>query len=413
MFCPKCGSEVKDGDMFCGECGMRMEPLESENQQTESQKTADQNETQKSKPVQPNQAPNKAPAKSGGLFKGFSSKAKKIVIAEVAVLVVLIAAFFYIGNSKSSPEAAANQFVKDYNNKKWSNIYDKFNLSEDTFINEEAFEKTMDQNETKTLSTPTGGYVNYGTYAGQYVYQAKKGSDEVEIHIAKSAKKNFLFFDKYEVTSATDTGLATESVKLFTMPGVTLKIDGIAAKVPEDTSENTYNVTMFAGKHKLTFSGADGLFDQDSYTFNTNDDNPLNVVQYSGTAKTEAAKALKSYMPEITEAKIKDKGNAGITSYFTSTEAAENYGVRLCDSIWYYGSDAKSLGSVKLTKCQATSSDSSYNTVADGVFVAVSGSRDYKYKIWDRYETQTLKISGVARMIRKNGKWLIDTASYY
>lgn len=75
--------------------------------------------------------------------------------------------------------------------------------------------------------------------------------------------------------------------------------------------------------------------------------------------------------------------------------------------------DAKSLGSVKLTKCQATSSDSSYNTVADGVFVAVSGSRDYKYKIWDRYETQTLKISGVARMIRKNGKWLIDTASYY
>ena len=286
-------------------------------------------------------------------------------------------------------------------------------MSEDTFINEEAFEKTMDQNETKTLSTPTGGYVNYGTYAGQYVYQAKKGSDEVEIHIAKSAKKNFLFFDKYEVTSATDTGLATESVKLFTMPGVTLKIDGIAAKVPEDTSENTYNVTMFAGKHKLTFSGVDGLFDQDSYTFNTNDDNPLNVVQYSGTAKTEAAKALKSYMPEITEANIKDKGNAGLTSYFTSTEAAENYGVRLCDSIWYYGSDAKSLGSVKLTKCQATSSDSSYNTVADGVFVAVSGSRDYKYKIWDRYETQTLKISGVARMIRKNGKWLIDTASYY
>ena len=51
---------------------MRMEPLESENQQTESQKTADQNETQKSRPVQPNQAPNKAPAKSGGLFKGFS-----------------------------------------------------------------------------------------------------------------------------------------------------------------------------------------------------------------------------------------------------------------------------------------------------------------------------------------------------
>ena len=69
-----------------------------------------------------------------------------------------------------------------------------FNLSEDTFINEEAFEKTMDQNETKTLSTPTGGHVNYGTYAGQYVYQAKKGSDEVEIHIAKISKEEFPVF---------------------------------------------------------------------------------------------------------------------------------------------------------------------------------------------------------------------------
>ena len=35
MFCPKCGSEVKDGDMFCGECGMRMEPLESADRKPE------------------------------------------------------------------------------------------------------------------------------------------------------------------------------------------------------------------------------------------------------------------------------------------------------------------------------------------------------------------------------------------
>lgn len=112
MFCPKCGSEVKDGDMFCGECGMRMEPLESENQQTESQKTADQNETQKSRPVQPNQAPNKAPAKSGGLFKGFSSKAKKIVIAEVAVLVVLIAAFFLYRKQQKQSRGSSESVCK-------------------------------------------------------------------------------------------------------------------------------------------------------------------------------------------------------------------------------------------------------------------------------------------------------------
>ena len=35
MFCPKCGNEVKEGDMFCGECGTRMEPLEGAGQETE------------------------------------------------------------------------------------------------------------------------------------------------------------------------------------------------------------------------------------------------------------------------------------------------------------------------------------------------------------------------------------------
>lgn len=409
MFCPNCGSEVKEGDMFCGECGTRMEqpkpaeqPKASEREKTLQQRTVPQ---QRKAPVK----------KNGGIFKDFSDKSKKIVIAEIAVLVVLIAAFFYIGNRNSSPEAAANQFVKDYNNKKWSKIYDCYNLTEDTFINAEAFEKTMDQSETKTLSAPTGGYVNYGNYAGQYVYQAKKGSDEVEIHVAKSAKKKFLFFDKYEVTNVTDTGMETTSVKLFTMPGVTLKIDGIAAKVPENISDNnTYYAVMFEGTHKITFSGADGLFDQTSYTFKTSDENPMAVVKYSGSAKTEAAKALKSYLPAITEAKIKDKGNSGLTSYFTSDETTNTYGASLCGYIYYYGQDARSLGVVRLTKCQAVEQASDDATVADGIPVSVRGSRDYKYKIWSgSYENETCEINGVAKMVKKNGKWRINSVSYY
>ena len=70
-----------------------------------------------------------------------------------------------------------------------SKIYDLYNFEEDTFINQEAYEQTMEQSETKTLSAPTGGYTEYGTYAGQYIYQTKKGSDTITIHVAKSAKK--------------------------------------------------------------------------------------------------------------------------------------------------------------------------------------------------------------------------------
>ena len=151
----------------------------------------------------------------------------------------------------------------------------------------------MEQSETKTLSAPTGGYTEYGTYAGQYIYQTKKGSDTITIHVAKSAKKNFLFFDKYEVTSITDTSATIKTVKLFTMPGVTVKVDGIAAKVPENTSGNTYYTRMFEGTHKITFHGADGLFDQTSYTFKTGEENPLSKIKYSDSAKAEAAKELK------------------------------------------------------------------------------------------------------------------------
>ena len=150
MFCPKCGNEVKEGDMFCGECGTRMEPLEGAGQETEvNQQEVNQ---QEATPVQPEvrvkeAATNEAPKqKSGGFLKGFSDRSKKIVIAEIALLIVLVAAFFYIGNRKSSPESAANQFVKDYNDKNWSKVYESYNLTEGTFINAEAFEKTMVKN---------------------------------------------------------------------------------------------------------------------------------------------------------------------------------------------------------------------------------------------------------------------------
>ena len=94
MFCPNCGSEVKDDDLFCGECGAKIE----------------RTEVPESEPVKKEAAPQSESVRTAA---GFSDKAKKIIIAEIAVLVVLIAAFFYLGNKKSSPESAANQFAKD------------------------------------------------------------------------------------------------------------------------------------------------------------------------------------------------------------------------------------------------------------------------------------------------------------
>ena len=84
----------------------------------------------------------------------------------------------------------------------------------------------MEQSETKTLSAPTGGYTEYGTYAGQYIYQTKKGSDTITIHVAKSAKKNFLFFDKYESDKYHRYFSNDQDCEIICQ-GVTVKVDGI------------------------------------------------------------------------------------------------------------------------------------------------------------------------------------------
>lgn len=412
MFCPNCGNEVKDGDLFCGECGTKIEPMKGKKQEIPKQEIPRQETPKQKAPKQEN--PKQAP-ETKKKTERFTGKDKKIVIAEIAVLVILVAAFFYFGSRSSSPQSAANQFVKDYNNKNWSKVYDSFNYDEDTFINEETFEKTMDQSETKTLSAPTGGYTsNSGMYAGQYTFLAKKGNDTITIRVAKSAKKNFLFFDKYEVVSAFDSGMRMSTVRLFTIPGVTVKVDGIAAKVPSDTNGNTYYTKMFSGTHKITLLGDDDMFTQKTYTFNTDDTNPLSKIKYSSTAKTEAAKALKSYLPAITEAKIKDKDKSVLSTYFTSAEKASSYGGSLCSYIYYYGKDTRALGNVKLTKCRAEDLNTSYGTVADGIPVSVLGTRDYEAKMWSgSYQKQTCQIKGVAKMLKKNGKWLIDSVSYY
>lgn len=204
-----------------------------------------------------------------------SDKTKQIIVVLVTIFAILIAAFFYFGNKINSPEGAAKRFVKDYNNKKWSKIYPCYHFEEDTFINEKAYKKTMDRSNVKTLSAPE----DFGKQAGEYVYQAQKGNDTIFMHIAKSNKKYLLFFNKYTVTSVTDTATTITTVKLFTMPGVSIKVDGITAKAPENMAGNTYYARMFSGKHKITFEGAGASTDKKSYTFNTINKDPLGKIR--------------------------------------------------------------------------------------------------------------------------------------
>lgn len=391
MFCPNCGAEMEDGALFCGECGAKME----------DQKTATKKTVQKTKTV-------KKPKKAKAATEGFSPKAKKIITVQIIVLAVLIGAFYYFGSKSGKPDQVVHGFVQKYNDKKWSDIYNLYHLEESTYINKDSFVQTMEQSQTDALSQP----VLYSTQGNQYIYRIQKGSSSLFVTVAKSMEKNFFFFDKYEVTNIADSDLITSSVSLPIIPGVTLKVDGIKEERPSDATGSTYQVKMFRGTHKVTFEGADGLFAENQYMFDTSKNDLLSKLQYSDAAKKSAADAVKSYLPAITEARIKGSGNAGLTGYFVSADKANVYGTALCRYTYGTGSETKGLGNINITKCEAVTGNN-YKTVAGGIPVLVTGTRDYQYKSWNSYIKQTCQISGIAYMVRNNGKWVIDTVSYY
>lgn len=390
MYCPNCGKEVEDGALFCGECGAKIE------------------EGFKPRKKAPGKPKGIKTPKDGGTF---SPKAKKIIIAQIVVLVALIAAFIYLGTRSSKPISAANQFVKNYNNKNWSKVYDAYHFEEDTFINEDTFKATMDQSDTETLSSPVGGYISNG----EYVYRIRKGSNYITVTVGRSAEKSFFFFDKYEVTSVSDSSVSFRMVTVPNISGATLKIDGVKAENTSDNDDATsYSVKLFQGTHKATFSGADGMFKKDSYTFDTSGDSLISQIEYSGSAKEEAAKALESYLPDITENKIKGKDKSNLADCFLSDQKAEIYGETLCTGTYYTGSDTNNLGNLSVSRCAAVEPTSSYYSAANGIPVNVSATRTYQYPMFSgSYTTGTCIVRGTAYMVKKDGKWVINTVSYY
>ena len=390
MYCPNCGKEVEDGALFCGECGAKI------------------GEAPKPKKKTPGKPAAKKKPKDG---ESFSPKAKKIIIAQIIVLAVLIAAFIYLGTRNSKPESAANQFVKNYNDRNWSKVYDAYHFEEDTFINEDTFKATMDQSDTETLSSPVGGYLSNG----EYVYRIRKGFSYITVTVGRSAEKSFFFFDKYEVTSVSDSSVSFQMVTVPNISGVTLKIDGVKAENTSDSDDATsYSVKLFRGTHKATFSGADGIFTKNSYTFDTSGNSLISQIEYSDSAKEEAAKALESYLPDITENKIKGREKSNLADYFISDQRAELYGESLCTGTYSTGSDTKQSSAALVSRCVAVDPTRSYYSVANGIPVNVSATRTYQYRLFSgSYTTGTCIVRGTAYMVKKDGKWVINTVSYY
>jgi len=100
-YCKNCGHQIKEGALFCPECG---QPVKSTNERKQND----------SKPVTPQNKQNYQQSRSGNKPKRplFSSKKSKIITIIAAVLaVVLIGGYFTIDRMLMSPSVVTESFV--------------------------------------------------------------------------------------------------------------------------------------------------------------------------------------------------------------------------------------------------------------------------------------------------------------
>ena len=95
MFCPECGTRNADGAGFCEKCGARLNQHE--------------------------EAPLSRPQKKE---KKAWEKKDKILLVELAVLLVSIVIFFVVYNVQYSAKHVAERYVETLLEQNWSGFYD-------------------------------------------------------------------------------------------------------------------------------------------------------------------------------------------------------------------------------------------------------------------------------------------------
>ena len=134
MFCKNCGKEMKDGDMFCRECGEKNESLSAQNNAV-----SDSN--------------------GGGVTVKKMSKSKLIIIAAFVILIIIVIACAISGNSGSDNKKNVNVEELFYSSSEGLNVTEYVYNRELTYE-----EKDEDLYTVKVKGKVQLGYIGSGVY---------------------------------------------------------------------------------------------------------------------------------------------------------------------------------------------------------------------------------------------------------
>lgn len=187
MYCGECGTKNKVGDMFCKECGARLE------QQVE-QNNSSNNTIKETKPRQP------------------MSKKKKIMIAVVAAIIIVFGIGYKIGSDLTNPKAIAKDYIEATIKQDGNRLYKYLEIKGDkTFVSKKIFNEAIKENgeEVSGVENYVINDVEYGegklTARVEFTYTMKGSSEEHEssVSLTKQKGKKYLIFDNWKISDFT------------------------------------------------------------------------------------------------------------------------------------------------------------------------------------------------------------------
>lgn len=323
-YCPMCGTGNEDSALFCENCGSRLDgaagtqpgqnvqngPVKPQPGQEQPVKPQPRQEKpRQEQPVKPQPKPQ---PKQKGQIK--LSGIHIAVIIEAVCLVAAVAAFFFAGWYRYSPQTAAKQYFNAYAAHDWAGVYSMLELPEGGFLQESQFEEIMENSQIPDITNfsvmPLEGgdegivrnfNVEYST-SGQ-------GVSNYVITLVKQSDRALFLFDRWKVSSA---GMLADGYPVTVPAGAKVAVDGVELtdeyKTQNGDGSDVYQISIFNGVHSISVAVPWCEVYEESF-----DTSSGGTYVDSLSLSEDGKAALESKMQEVLE------------KFYTSAMAGEDY----------------------------------------------------------------------------------------
>ena len=195
---------------------------------------------------------------AGGAPRKKMSRLQIAVILEAVCLVLLVVAFFTIGNSRSSAISVAEKYFEAYADQDWEEVYGMLELPDGDFIQEDQYEKIMDASEQPEITNfqvrePVGNVGDGITQTFEVNYSINgQGQSSTTVTVVKQSRKSMLFFDTWKVSA---DGLIAQDYSIYVPKGAQTAVDGVQLTedylVSEEEGQACYQISIFNGVHSI------------------------------------------------------------------------------------------------------------------------------------------------------------------